>query len=825
MKNKIFFLVITLCFVLPLSSAYIWSDELSTGLYSYYKMNETSGTTVFDSLGVRNATASSASLANSQGIIGTGYNFSVGSNSNIVFPAYGDNRNWSISFWYKTGSGYSGTPRLARYINGGTNGYLWFEDGGGGLLARFYGSGGPGFQDISVPNFFNDAPGTWKHFVMTYNQDDSITLYINGVVNKTASTVVNMNDVSGGNWYFGEGTSSMKGNYDEAAVWNDSILTAQEVIELYNGGLGITYDPDPSFLIVALDSPATGTTTLNTSLNFSSTLTSFAGYNLTNATLFVWNNTGIINQTLITVTGTSNTTNTEFIETLPAGSIEWNVFACASDGSSTECLMQATNNTLFKGARIENEYFVTPVNEGSSNVFELNLTTDALTNVLSGRVFYNNTFYTASIVNDVQNNYTLRASIPSATVSSDTNISFNWEVTLVGGATLNTTTNGQYVLNFAGFAISQTCSSGLFPALTFRFDDEENLTALNSSVEYAFEYGFGTPDLSVNGSLTNINSFSVCINQTYNDIKTGDVQINYGVTPYVERSFYVFTNLTLSNTTTTNHTLSNLLVANAQSFLLTVQDSALTPYNGKYVSLLRWYPNLNDYRIVEMARTDDNGQGVVKVVVEDVDYRFGVYDKNGTLIKLTNPLRMVCLVDPCELTVNIDEITDFTEFLKIQSNLTYNNNTGIFTLTWNDPSQNTDLMNLTVYRLTSSGENIICTSTSTSFTGVITCDVSGYSGLLKAVVERSASPAQVLTSLIVDLTPSIISVGGSSIGLFVSFVIVLFVALAGVFNPVVAVIGGVIGIIPAVFLGSITVPILIAIITMGWVIIHFMKRA
>jgi hypothetical protein len=199
---------------------------------------------------------------------------------------------------------------------------------------------------------------------------------------------------------------------------------------------------------------------------------------------------------------------------------------------------------------------------------------------------------------------------------------------------------------------------------------------------------------------------------------------------------------------------------------------------------------------------------------------------NGNLIKLTNSIRMICQVSPCVYTVYVDPSTnDLTTWTNIQHSLTFNDTTKIFTFVWNDPSQSTTQMNLTVWQDSSSGSTIVCSNNASSFTGVLACNVSAYTGTLRAEAWRSASPPNLIDQAIAQIRSTFAGVsGGKTMGLFIGLLLLIAFALMGIFSPVVMIILGVVALIPLVMLGNITIVIFAAIGILGGVILHFLKR-
>jgi hypothetical protein len=226
-----------------------------------------------------------------------------------------------------------------------------------------------------------------------------------------------------------------------------------------------------------------------------------------------------------------------------------------------------------------------------------------------------------------------------------------------------------------------------------------------------------------------------------------------------------------------------------------------------------------------MGKTDAQGQTVLYTQTNDVDYRLGLYANNGTLVNLLDPIRMVCQTTPCiyEIITALDPL-DFTSFINIQSNLSFDKTTKVFTYIYNDPSQDTSLMNLTVYKDSGDGSTIICSTSSTDFTGVLSCNVSGYTGRVRALVYRSSSPGKPIASLIEEVWTKFTDAGGSNLGLILGLFLAMLVALAGIFNPSIAIILTVISLIPLIFFGALSPSIIIIIACLGGIVLHFMRR-
>lgn len=487
------------------------------------------------------------------------------------------------------------------------------------------------------------------------------------------------------------------------------------------------------------------------------------------------------------------------------------------------------NDTLNQINSITRNFFINSVSyvvnysssvvEGENTTIYFNITASELTQA-NATINYNGTNYQMILSGSNGTSARFYRIITAPSVNADGIILFNISYYLNGNI-YNTTNYSQIIYNIPNMTVG-SCSPAAF---TFNLVDEETLNSIVGDFEYNFYYGLSNSSFSrTYGKITNSSGFSLCVNTTISPSWTlGSGEIFYrNTTDYVDRRYYLFSGTTLTNVTT-NVTLHDLLTSKQTSFKLEIESSSLDPYENIFASLIRWYPNLNEYRIVDMGRTDETGSTVIHVKTEDVDYRIGVYEQNGSLIKLAEPIRMTCLVSPCTYTLKISPTEkDFTSFLNIQNLLEYNETTGIWTFTFNDPSQKTSTMNLTVYKLTGTSIYPVCSSSVSSWSGAITCNTSIYTGTLKGEVKRSASPE-------VPIAQKVINVGTnafkSKYGLFISFLIALpIMFLLIIVSPFVAILGGIISLIPAFYFGSINIGVFGGIIVLGGIVAHFIKR-
>lgn len=224
--------------------AYPLAVTVANSLVSYYKLDGNSS----DSIGGNNGTdtAISYSTANGKLIQGAGMN---GTTSNITSAssAFAFNGNITVSAWVNP----SAIPTTGNFMS---------------LIARFTNTAGQFGYDLRLecPSGVNTVNfnivtagsvnvvcsvaktltlGTWYH-LMGINDGTNSYLYINGAL---AATTVGINDgIATNNLYFGAInynagiTRYFSGAIDEIGIWRRA-LTASEVTQIYNNGVGLQY--------------------------------------------------------------------------------------------------------------------------------------------------------------------------------------------------------------------------------------------------------------------------------------------------------------------------------------------------------------------------------------------------------------------------------------------------------------------------------------------------------------------------------------------------------------------------------------------------------
>lgn len=795
--------IFALCFMIIFSISVV--SALSPTVY--YNFDETSGSLIEKVKGVYNGTVSGATQ-NVSGKLNRSYRFD-GINDFVnltkILPL-NSTENLSINFWIKTND----TVATDSIIRTQTGSLAW--------AVLFRGVNGIDFQVQNKTGYIVDSgvSGTamnndsWVMMTAIINSSGS-HIYQNGVLKNSSlplrsGVTPDMDTIIGSN----SGASEFfNGTIDEVSIFNTSI-SSSDIQLLYNNGNALTYP----FFSVTLNSP---TSIYPSPAIFNATI---IGSNLTNATLYLWYPNGTLNATeFISLSGSRN--ESIFSKTI-IGLRKWNVYAC----SEPICDFASSNISI--GYKVNSEIYNTTSYISNSETFSLNITLNSGITFSSANLTYDGNTYEGTVYSDGGGNIIISKTISVPSVAGSK--SFYWTLYLDSDE-ITTTTRTQTLLSFTSLSVAESCGSGLSRLFYYDIRNENNDTLINSTVNYNIQYGLeGNATISVlNGSLVGVYNISICYNST-NPIYIGYGELQYfpfrnTTELYPNRRFYLFQNVRAS-TISANGTLYLLPTADATEFQFTLADSYASPLPNRFIAIMRWYPSLNSYKIVEMGKTDNNGQTTFNVKTATEDYRIAHYYLNGTLVEMYSPVRFICVSSPCSYSLFQSSFSqDYLDLSSLQQSFTFNHTTNIFTYSWNDASQETQSMNITVFKDYSSGSSAVCSSVGYGFTGIVTCNVTGQNGNLRAEIYRTASPSIPINQLIVSVGEALSDMAnGKTIGLLIAFTLSVFLFIVGIFSPVVAIILGIVGLIPALYFGGISSTVFVGIIILGVVIIHFLRR-
>jgi hypothetical protein len=166
----------------------------------------------------------------------------------------------------------------------------------------------------------------------------------------------------------------------------------------------------------------------------------------------------------------------------------------------------------------------------------------------------------------------------------------------------------------------------------------------------------------------------------------------------------------------------------AQIFKLIAKDESFLAITNALIEVQRKYIDEGVYKIVELPKTDEKGETVASLVLNDVIYKF-VIKKYGTTVATFENVRAVCqtpAVTPCSIDFNAFAsgitIPDFEEAEDFNFTLTYNSTSRVVSTQFTIPSGTPSTIKLEVIREDSLG-TAVCEDTLTSTSGTLSCVV------------------------------------------------------------------------------------------------------
>lgn len=812
MKKLFIFLAFGILLI-NLASAITWDNV------AYYKLDETSGTTVFDSVGSFNGTNIGATNGVS-GKVNNSYQFNTSTTSyiSITNPSiFGTTTpEFSYSFWIYNEQEISAENDIYNINNNNYNVYIRLRGGSGTTNDYIY---IPDGLRANIENY-----NTWIHVVYSAKVGGGANLSINGVLVNSSAT--NPHTGPGGYpqniHYLATGrdlnpTYKFIGKIDEFGIWNRT-LSSQEINDLYNSGSGVTYGIFPDGVEqITLVAPVNGTTLSTTGANFTANFSitgsnPYENYTWKNATYQVWKNNTLFNSTTVTLTG-KNTQDTLFIDSFPIGNYEWNVLGWYGNATFSNYTTATKNYTYTVGATVSNYSYSSSTYETSSETFLLNVTLLEGSEISLVKLIYEGISYVVSdVIIDTTNSTTygriaMKIDIPlnSNPFSNQTN-TFYWEFTYNGGQ-IQTIGEGTQEVSFINF---QICNA-TYPTqtLNFTFFDELNQTNLNAiayptSILTNFNYWLGDGSVKKNYTFqklsSSLNNYQFCINR--NETTYLDMDMQYYSNDYAERTYY-FRNLTISNLSQ-DYLLYSILVSEATKFTVSVKQGTEV-LAGAIVGVWKYFVGLGDYRQVMVGLTDNKGEFSANLDL-DQRYNFTIIKDNfdyGGIIKEGS-----CSASPCLIDLNIEEsvLSAFDELYlyfaqNVDYNLLNNDTTKIVTLNFLDKLGTANYWRLFVYKTNYNNDSItiICDEKSYSSSGSLYCNYSEYNGDIIAKVYISRSPEKLVDfiSFLNNTAPAILGLSA----ILASIIIILVIVFTGTRNPVVALVLLPFGLVVLKFIG------------------------
>lgn len=416
--------------------------------------------------------------------------------------------------------------------------------------------------------------------------------------------------------------------------------------------------------------------------------------------------------------------------------------------------------------------------------------------------------------------YSFSASSPSSAGNASflikQGLDYSVSIQAAGYGTVNATISSNATQQIVTLQTVQTNNSAL---IIYVYDEDTGLYISQLYENVSASIILASSQIAYN--LTSANFTSVVI-------LPGNYMDTHSASNYNPRNYY----FTLANQSLSTISLYLLNSSRSAFFTVTVQDTNAIGVVNATVKVLRYYYGCNCYQIVNMFRTDQNGQGVIDLVPDTIDYEF-IVEYAGRTVFTSIPTKYA---EGQAISITVDISANFagpiTAISYVQTSLTYSNITDIVTFTWNN-LRNTEVgAHLLVQKISvHTGITSICDRIINASAGSTSCDLSNQTGAVTArgniiITNVDGSTQEIaVRSLDIDLSgqskPSEV-LGRSGAGYAV--LLTLGLVSLGLFAPEIAILMAIGGIVLSVYLQLIDMGIssLIGLVIVG---IVFMLRS
>jgi len=484
---------------------------------------------------------------------------------------------------------------------------------------------------------------------------------------------------------------------------------------------------------------------------------------------------------------------------LEGGEYYW--FATITDGTDT------TTSPFYSFIFYDYNYTVnhtSPVLETTSQTFTLNITRDPLyIDDGNATLHYNGTNYPVdATIYDTYLWFSKTLTIPS--VDAETNITLNWSYEFWNPANNSRETNRTEDYTQTIYNIDMDdCSVYTIVALNFSLIEESNNASIAGDMDFTFSLVQEGITINYSKSVTGVNSTAFCI--PTNEVSfTAQLQSEYTAAAYDSHTYFAY-DLAITNAT---QYIKYYLTNGTSIVEFTVLDQSGNKIEDAYIKVMKYDIGTGVYKTIEVLKTDEQGVALGNIILDTAWYKFMVEYEGVTYLD-TTPTKMTTTSRTFRINLLSDFFDRYTDVIyNIYSTLNYTDSTGNFAFTYSDPNGNYHFGCLKVTKESVGGQTLIgetCVE-STAATILVNVNNSGsVNGTYSAVgyvLFDDKYTLQILTKTWGHLS----EVFGKE-GLFYVFFIVLTVVMVGIFNPQLAIILGMIGLIFSNILGFIYIDI------------------
>lgn len=454
-------------------------------------------------------------------------------------------------------------------------------------------------------------------------------------------------------------------------------------------------------------------------------------------------------------------------------------------------------------------------------ILDINNINQSVTSAAS--LLWNGTIKTSTkSINSLRDRYTASFNTPSID-ASDENISFVWFYNVSKGSSNESgnITNTQQIFDIG----LDNCTTYTGEAINFTIRDSADNEPVLGNIQGFFQAWTTSPNnpKEFNLSWTSSTDPRLCIspsNATYNIYG----QMEYTSTGYETFNYYI-DNLTISNNT---QKIDLYLTNGTSDFIFIVTDQNDNPIENAYIHILEYDLPTNSFKVSQILKTDSSGKDIGNVILVTQWYKFLIY-VNGEIKLETQPTKLTGTEREFRVNLETDYFVNYNKYNSVTcGDVTFNNATKNFGFTYSDEAQNLDQACLRVIKRTINGESTIGNTCQSDYSGQILVNIGNDTGTNQYL---GTATITIGDNTFACGEPKSVKFGSLKdtwglLGIFFSFLIILTLALVGIWDPRVSIALVIVGLAAINVLGlyHLNWPILIGIIILAIIYIIKMNK-
>lgn len=371
------------------------------------------------------------------------------------------------------------------------------------------------------------------------------------------------------------------------------------------------------------------------------------------------------------------------------------------------------------------------------------------------------------------------------------------------------------------FPLLDNCSTYTTVASNFTLYNETSNTLINGSFNGYFEIASTDYNASFNLTWGDSWNFGVCIHPEYAEV-TSNAQMEYGAEGFETRTYY-FDDVTLNNQTSY---ISLYLTGGTSTVTFSVIDENSDAVSGAYISVLKYDFAKNSYTTSEVLRTDSQGDAVGNIVLSSVWYKF-IITYNGEIYLETEPTKILTTTYNFQINLGSDYFDTYTVVDGISCTMEFDNASKCFTYTFSDPTGASNYGCVDVVRRGLNRDFLLNSSCETdSSATIVSCIAESVGANLYVATGYITKEGYTFTCATEDVGFGRDFERFGTEGILMTFLLTLTLIMIGIWNPIIAIMLMIIGIVASVLLKIFFLSwgVLVAFIIIGIITIYRMNR-